>query len=81
MTLTVNVPRDQFTAGAKTVNISGSFDNGQQQGGRSFRGPGMGKSVKGTVKLTKAGQKEGDPISGSLDVRIVELRGGMFGRR
>ena len=79
ITLTLMVDTKELADGeGKKLAFSGSFSEGEQQRGFGFgRG---GKSVSGTLTLSKAGTNNGDTIEGKLDAKIVESRGWMIER-
>lgn len=82
VTLTLTLDRNKFVAGDDPITVSGRFTQGQGGGGFGFgRGGGPNRSILGTLKLAKAGTEAGDGIEGVADLKIVEVRGGFFGRR
>lgn len=96
ITITLSVDRKSFSAddGRTELDVRGSFTETpvgapQQRGGfggRGFggfggRGGGPRRSVAGKLVLTAAGTAEGDAVSGSLELQVLENRGGFNSQR
>jgi spore coat protein CotH len=77
--LTLTIQRNDFLAG-KTVAVRGTLIEEERGRSGGFRGFG-GRTVQGELKLTTAGFDVGDEVAGSVDLEILESRGGMFGGR
>lgn len=78
ITLTLSIARNKFAAGDEPVTVSGRLTQGQSRG--RFGG-GSNRSIQGTLQFAKAGTEAGDGIEGIADLKIVEVRGGLFGGR
>lgn len=73
LTLTLMIDRDALAAGGKQpLRVGGSL----REGPGRFGFP--GQMLTGTLQLTSGGTNEGDEISGAFDMKVVEMRGGMF---
>jgi len=87
LNLTLTLNQDDFDPGKKKKDFQGSLrftdPNAQQERGRGFPpfGGGMGWSLTGKLKLKEAGMNDGDKVEGTLECKIQESRGGMFGGR
>ena len=82
LTFTLMAPRGVFEAGAgKSVAVNGWLMEGRGGGFGGFGRRGPGRSLHGEITLGAVGVSDGDPVTGSLDVSIMEMRGGMFGGR
>jgi len=80
VTLSLIVARENLIAGLGTeLDVTGTLQEGNAGGG--FGRPGGMRSISGKLKLDAAGVKSGDAVAGSVDLEIVETRGGMFSRR
>ncbi len=78
-TITLTLSRDKFAkAAGNTLDVQGRFAQGR--GGFGFGPRGM-RSVSGTLRLLDAGVDEGDLVSGELELKVIEMRGGFFGGR
>ncbi|NND98038.1 MAG: hypothetical protein HKN47_11985 [Pirellulaceae bacterium] len=65
-----------------SIRVTGRFqEGGSSQFGFGGFGGGPNRSVIGAVRLAKSGIKPGDKIAGTIDVKIVETRGGFFNQR
>ncbi len=74
------VDRDLFDNQKNTpIEVTGRISEGQNRG-FGFGGPGN-KSVNGTIQLTKSDTSDRGQSLGSVDLKIVEVHGGMFNQR
>lgn len=87
LNLTLTLNQDDFDPGKKNNDFEGSLQfldtNESQNTGRGFPpfgGP-MGWTLSGKLKLKQAGMNDGDKVEGTLECKIQESRGGIFGGR
>jgi hypothetical protein len=79
LTLTLTIETKAFAnSSGKTIPVQGMLAEGESGG--NFM-PFGGRSVSGTLKLSKAGMNAGDAVEGAFDLKIVETRGGFKDRR
>ena len=78
-TLTLNVDAECFTRTDEAIEVFGFFAQGNGGFGRGFGG--NSQTMNGTITLTDSGKEDGDKIAENLDLKIVEIHGGMFNRR
>ena len=82
LTVSLMVDRKTYESNkGDPIDVTGRVAAGASRGGFGGRGRGPGRSVRGTLVLKQAGMKKGEPVSGTLDLTIVEARGGFFNRR
>lgn len=87
LNLTLSLEQEDFDAGKKNNDFEGSLQfidpDEQQERGRGFPpfGGQMTWSLTGKLKLKEAGLNDGDNVEGTLECKIEESRGGMFGGR
>lgn len=82
ITITMMIDAEKFARdGGDPIKVTGSYQEGQRGGGfPGFGGFGGGpnRSVIGELALEKSGTNEGDAVAGSVDLQVVETRGGLF---
>ena len=77
--MTLSFRPDQFRAGA-SLRVQGAYSEGNQSGGSNFFGfGGPRRSVRGTLDLANASKRDGELITATFNLEIVESRGGLFG--
>jgi len=74
VTLALTMKHQEYSA-QPSVPVGGTLTIGRSRGG--FMGLG-GRQARGEIQLAEAGKKPGDRVAGSLELRIFELRGGIF---
>ena len=80
VTLTLTVPREAFLAKHPSrTPVRGTLAIGRSSGGFGGFGGMGGRQARGEIQLASAGLKTGEHVSGSLELSIFELRGGIFG--
>ena len=79
LSFSLTVPKGKFTAGgSQPIDVTGRMREVQSGGGLRR---GSIRSLVGKVHFTEPGVKTGDPIAGTVDLWIVETRGGFQRRR
>lgn len=81
-TLSLTLPLDSEELAAnlgKAIEVRGTYNGGDGNGG-GFMGM-NGRTVSGTLTLSKAGAKAGDAFEGVFELKIQEVHGGFFDRR
>ncbi len=87
MTFTFVIDRAKFKVANNPIEVRGRISEGRPGYGGGFGGIGGGgfgggranRLLAGSLQLTQAGSDAGDPVSGKLELEIVETRGGIFG--
>ncbi len=83
VSLTVNREAFETAKPGTSLKVIGRLTEGRSRG---FGFPGFGgggpmRSVSGTLELMQTGTKKDAPITGKVDLKILETRGGLFDRR
>lgn len=80
VTLTIMLARDRLAEPpGEPLTVGGSLLVGP--GNAAFFGNPAMKSITGSLKLTKSGVETGSQLVGDFDLKVIQLRGGMFGAR
>lgn len=81
-TITLRVRLDDLAnSKGKPILVQGMFNDADQGDGQRF-GPfgGGGKTFEGTLELSEASTKKGEPVAGRFELQLNELRGGFMDR-
>lgn len=82
LTVSLFVDATAFAAAkGDAISVTGRLSEGESGGFGFGSSRGRGKIVSGELTLTDSGTKEGDMVRGRIELKFVEMHGGMFDRQ